>query len=142
MLDVEPSQTTSAHSSTLQSWPLSHAELASLVAEEVAGSSNAEYAAAKPKKAKLKPSLLKRPCAAVRSALADVGLAHTARCRPEIVLDTPPCWMQKLAADGKALPRHTLHERSHSKAWHPMFDFVNFEGGATDVAKQQAGAFA
>ena len=86
-MDVEPSQTTSAQSSTLQSCPLSHAELASLVAEEVAGPSNAEYAAAKPKKAKIKPSLLKRPCAAVRSPLADVGLARTARCRQPAVLD-------------------------------------------------------
>ena len=142
LMDVEPSETTSAHSSTLQSWPLSHAELASLVAEEVAGPSNAEYASAKPKKAKIKPSLLKRPCAVVRSPLADVGLARTARCRPEIDSDNPPCWMQKLAADGKALPRHTLYKRIHSKAWHLMFDFVKFEGGATDVAKQEAGAFA
>ena len=60
-----------------------------MVAEEVAGPSNAEYAAAKPKKAKIKPSLFKRPCAAVRSPLADVGLARTARCRPEIDFDSP-----------------------------------------------------
>ena len=100
-MDVEPSQTTSAHSSTFQSWPLSHAELASLVAEEVAGTSNAEHAAAKPKKAKIKPSLLKGPCAAVRSPLANVGLARTARCRPEIDFDNPPYWMEKLAADAK-----------------------------------------
>ena len=37
--------------------------------------------------------------------------------------------------------RHTLYKRIHSKAWHLMFDFVKFEGGATDVAKQEAGAF-
>ena len=37
LMDVEPSQTTSAHSSTLQIWPLSHAELASLVAEACCG---------------------------------------------------------------------------------------------------------
>ena len=141
LMDVEPSET-SAHSSTLQSWPMSHAELASLVAEEVAGPSSAEYASAIPKKAKIKPSLLKRPCAVVRSPLANVGLARTARCRPEIDSDNPPCWMQKLAADGKALPRHTLFLRIHSKAWHLLFDFVLFVGGATDVAKQEAGAFA
>ena len=104
LMDVEPSETTSAHSSTLQSWPLSHAELASLVAE-VAAPSNAEYAAEKPKTAKIKPSFLKRPCAAVRIPLVDVGLARAARCRPEIDFDNPPCRMQKLAADGKALPR-------------------------------------
>ena len=108
-------------SSTLQSWPLSHAELATLVAEKVTGCSNAEYAAAKPKKAKIKPSPLKRSCAAVLSPLADV---------------------QKLAADGKPLPRHTVYKRIHSKAWHQMFDFFKLEGGATDVAKQEAGASA
>ena len=37
LMDIEPSQTTSAHISTLQSWPLSVANLASLVADEVAG---------------------------------------------------------------------------------------------------------
>ena len=108
LMDVGPSETTSAHSSTLQGWPLSHVELASLVAEEVTGPSNAEHAVAKPKKAKFKPSHSKRPCAAVRSPLADVGLVRAARCRPEIDFVSPPYWMQKLAADGKALPRHAL----------------------------------
>ena len=50
--------------------------------------------------------------------------------------------MQQLAADGKALPRHTLNKRIHLKAWHLMFDIVKYEGGATAVAKQEAGAFA
>ena len=49
--------------------------------------------------------------------------------------------MQKLAAESKALPRHTLYKRIKPKTWHLMFDFVKFEGGATDVAKQEAICF-
>ena len=72
LMDVEPSQTTRVHSSTLQSWSLFPCRVGSLVAEEVAGPSNAECAGAKPKKAKIKPSLLKRPCAVVWHVQHDV----------------------------------------------------------------------
>ena len=35
----------------------------------------------------------------------------------------------------------TLNKRIHLKAWHLMFDIVKYEGGATDVAKQEAICF-
>ena len=65
---------------------------------------------------------------------ADASDVEQIRSEDEPSLINPPCWLKELA-DGKALPRHTLFERIHSKAWHLMFDFVKFEDGATDVAK-------